>query len=440
MMQPPAASLVIRGVRLFDGVAPTTRDPATIVLRDDEIVYAGAAAGAPPPDHDARLLDADGLTAMPGLIELHNRSDGVEEMATYVRGGVTSVRFGGIDQPALARLRATVGDDPARAPRIFSSGPMLEAAPASWPQWTTVLESPAHAACVAETLAADGGVVALTTAQNVDAELLAPIVAAAHAHGLPVVGQTWRLDGGEAARLGIDQVDNTSRVFVSSLWPRRGPRSFARVADRIECWARGWSSVDWDATMRMVDTMVEHGVAHCPTLTAHYWWTDLRRHELAQDPLFAAASREAALTPNQRTLRHVERTWTRELKMVMRAALSNREEWLRRFHGAGGRIVIGSDTRFGGVMLHSELRYLHDAGLPAGTVVRGATSAAADVMRCPHLGRIARGCRGDVLLVEGDPDADVSACRRIRVVVRAGRVAIDEREPLATAVHGSGAA
>ncbi|HKG37531.1 MAG TPA: amidohydrolase family protein [Conexibacter sp.] len=434
-----AEPLVISGCRLFDGVEPTTTEAVTLVLAGDEIAWVGPEADAPPVGDEARVLRAEGLTAMPGLIDMHTRSDGLGELTRYVRGGVTTLRFAGLDEPSVERARAAAASHPHVTPRILSCGPLLDAAPANWPQWTTLLDSPQDAARVGEQLAASGRVDALIAAQNVDAALLRPLVAAAHAHDLPVVGQTWALDGAQAAQLGIDQLDNTSRLFSSSLWPRRGPDTFKRVEDRIECWVRGWSSVDWDATMRIVDTMVEREVAHCPTLTAHYWWTDLCRHELEQDPLFRATQPSEQLTPNQRTLAEVERTWTRELKMLMRAALSNREEWLRRFHAAGGRVVAGTDTRYGGVMLHSELRWLSDAGLPADAIVRAATSTAADVLRRPDLGRLRPGCRADVLLVDGDPCEEISAARRIRAVVRGGRIAIEQ--PLAAAVsEATGAA
>ena len=51
------------------------------------------------------------------------------------------------------------------------------------------------------------------------------VVDAAHAHGRAVVTQSWALDGGEVAELGIDEVHNTSRTFISKEYPARGSRT-----------------------------------------------------------------------------------------------------------------------------------------------------------------------------------------------------------------------
>jgi propanediol dehydratase large subunit len=40
-------------------------------------------------------------------------------------------------------------------------------------------------------------------------------VKAAHLRDRPVVGQLWRTDGAEAAAIGIDELDNTSRIARS---------------------------------------------------------------------------------------------------------------------------------------------------------------------------------------------------------------------------------
>lgn len=419
-------TVVLRGCRLFDGVDPPDRSPATVMIRGDRIEFAGRRSAAPPVPDSATVVDAEGLTAMPGLIDLHNRSDGRLELTTYIRAGVTTVRLSGIDAAALLRLRRTAQQRP--APRLLSCGPLIDAAPASWPTWSRLVSSAASSEAAARALLRELDLQGLMVAQNITAVLLAPIIAVAREHAVPVIGQTWALDAAEAARLGVDELENTSRIFSSSLWPRRGPPRFAQVAERIAYWAQGWASVDWDLTMRQIDAMVQHDVAYCPTLAAHYWWTDLRRSDLEEDPLFPLAELEE-LTDNQVLMRDVEQAWTRELKMEMRAALGNREEWLRRFHGAGGRIVAGTDTRFGGVMLHAELRYLADAGIPPLAALRAATSEAARCLRRDDLGRLAPGCRADVLLVEGDPTEDLAACRRLHTVIRAG-------EPVTDAVLG----
>ena len=103
------------------------------------------------------------------------------------------------------------------------------------------------------------------------------------------------------------------------------------------------------------------------------------------------------------------------------------QELVRRAHEAGGRIVAGTDTGavrsiVPGFGLHRELGYLRSAGLSTMDVLRAATARAAEALRRDDLGAIAPGKRADLLLLRGDPLADLSALRHIHRVVRDGVV------------------
>ena len=99
----------------------------------------------------------------------------------------------------------------------------------------------------------------------------------------------------------------------------------------------------------------------------------------------------------------------------------------------------GSDTQSGvfpGPGLHRELRHLVRAGLTPSEAIRAATLDAARFLADgaePDFGAVAVGLRADLVLVEGDPSADIAALERIRQVF-VGGVPL-ERTPL-----GAGAA
>jgi imidazolonepropionase-like amidohydrolase len=93
---------------------------------------------------------------------------------------------------------------------------------------------------------------------------------------------------------------------------------------------------------------------------------------------------------------------------------------------AGVWIVFGTD---GGVLPHGqnaqEFLALRDAGIPALETIRAATvNAAAAFGLADSLGRIAPRMLADLIAVEGDPLADVTALQRVRFVLSRGR-AID---------------
>jgi imidazolonepropionase-like amidohydrolase len=73
-----------------------------------------------------------------------------------------------------------------------------------------------------------------------------------------------------------------------------------------------------------------------------------------------------------------------------------------------------------GITLHHELALLTQAGLSAGAALAAATSQPARIFGLADRGRIAPGLRADLLLVEGDPAADITATRNIVAVWRNG--------------------
>lgn len=69
-----------------------------------------------------------------------------------------------------------------------------------------------------------------------------------------------------------------------------------------------------------------------------------------------------------------------------------------------------------GASLHGELEYLVEAGLTPQQALVAATSAPATAFHLADRGRIAPGLRADLLLVNGDPTADIKATRDILAI------------------------
>ena len=108
-------------------------------------------------------------------------------------------------------------------------------------------------------------------------------------------------------------------------------------------------------------------------------------------------------------------------------------ETVRRLHEAGVRLLVGTDSNrtnkmcfiTHGASIFREFDFLHKAGLSNLEILRGATSTAAQVFGLNDRGSIAVGKRADLVLVEGDPIHDISACRNIkRVWVKGVEVAL----------------
>jgi imidazolonepropionase-like amidohydrolase len=103
----------------------------------------------------------------------------------------------------------------------------------------------------------------------------------------------------------------------------------------------------------------------------------------------------------------------------MRASL----ETMRRIDAGGGRFVAGTDSPFiaHGKALQRELELYAEAGISPQRVLRSATADAADALGAgAMLGRIAPGHMADLLVLNGDPLADMSDIRAVDTVIQNG--------------------
>ena len=93
-------------------------------------------------------------------------------------------------------------------------------------------------------------------------------------------------------------------------------------------------------------------------------------------------------------------------------------------HEAGVTLLAGSDSPNGGTTvgasMYVELELLVELGLSPIEALQTATSNPARVFGLDDRGRIAAGLLADVLLVEGRPDEDILAMRRIHTIWKAG--------------------
>jgi imidazolonepropionase-like amidohydrolase len=88
------------------------------------------------------------------------------------------------------------------------------------------------------------------------------------------------------------------------------------------------------------------------------------------------------------------------------------------------RILAGTDAgnpgTAPGISMHGELEYLVTAGLTPEQALAAATSVSADTFHLTGRGRIALGLCADLVLVNGDPTADITATRDIVEVWKQG--------------------
>jgi imidazolonepropionase-like amidohydrolase len=140
---PPApATVLFQNVRVFDGKSAALSSPTNVLVRGNKIERISAAAIPVNRSADTTLIDGAGRTLMPGLIDAHwhtlfvrpspavlltaeigylNLQAGAEATATLMRGFTTVRDMGG---PSFALKRA-IDEGVVAGPRIYPSGAMI---------------------------------------------------------------------------------------------------------------------------------------------------------------------------------------------------------------------------------------------------------------------------------------------------------------------------
>ena len=416
-----AARLLLHGAELIDGTgAPPVRD-SMVLIEGERIAYAGP-RDARFDDDPATRVPLSGKTLVPGLIEAHTHASFDADMLAYVKNGITTIRFAGLDQGDVVRLRERVERGDLIGPRILSCGPMIDLPPVAYPEWSAPVETEQEAAATAERLIVEEDVEYLILTQRVTAPVMRAVVDVAHAHGRTAVTQSWALDGREVAELGIDEVHNTSRIFISREYPAARLVDYASIPERLALTGRGWATIDWDATMPLMEAMIERGVPYCGMQVIAQFLVGDGVPELEADADFQEVFGDAERTAFRDFVQRLSGMWTAEDADWWRRANDARMEWMRRFRAMGGTLLVGTDTQFSGIMLHRELANIAALGASPLEAIAMASGGNARAMGLEDLGTIEAGKRADLVVLDRDPLADLGALRDVDTVVKDGAV------------------
>jgi imidazolonepropionase-like amidohydrolase len=122
-----------------------------------------------------------------------------------------------------------------------------------------------------------------------------------------------------------------------------------------------------------------------------------------------------------------ERTLGMPATAKNRVAVATNQQNLKAVHDAGIRIGFGSDSGVGlripGVAEHLELALMVEAGLTPMQAITNATSNAAALLKLDDRGVLTSGKLADLVVLEGDPTADISNSRKIYAVWHRGKKA-----------------
>lgn len=425
------AALVIRDARLFAGDDTGLRGGRWDIWVEGERIARVLPATTPVRNPAIREIDAAGAVVMPGLIDGHvhvgstdsapwalRLPDPKANLERFLRAGLTTVIDLGGDPELLAALRDDLATGELQGPDLVYAGlpfahrdghpATMVRAIVPWPFKNLAARRmgrhPDDVTEIVEAIAElrDAGAtkvkvmidsIPLGVPQLDDATLRA-IVRGAHAADLPVLAHVGgNAEAERALAAGVD-------LFGHNIY--REPISAAVVRALAEQGVPVVVTIGvWDA----VDDLAQAGPPPLPLeaiLTDQDWRREVR-------------GRPEGWTLEAFTewlgLLHA----TRGVRLANAAALK-----------AGGvTILVGSDSPNvgwpAGAAFHAEMLKLEAAGLTPGEILRAATSINAGAFGLADRGIVAEGRRADLLLIDGDPTADLAALERLLLVIRAGR-------------------
>jgi len=416
--------LVIRDVRVFDGVSERAIERASVVVEGSRIREVVVGTATPP--RDARVLEGRGGTLLPGFVDMHSHLVSELGARLYLANGVTTVRFAGNDPDAVLALREAIETARIPGPRVFSLGPLLDGISPDYPAMSWPLSSATQARRAVRRLKRDYRVDGIILTQKPALEVARAAVDEAHRLGIGVTGQTWSLTARQAVALGYDGLENTSRLPEA---PRALPEAallrYRTIPERSAMLALLWARAEGSRLGRLGHQMVKNETYLVPTLAGMDAilgrYTARIRRDGDTRRLPAGARRDLDSWLGQRFF---GAAWTPRDFANWARARARYQRFIRDYARLGGRVLVGTDALkpCGGFLFHEELHRLRACGLPTAAVLRAATAAAADTLGRPDLGRIAPGAQADLVLVAGNPLRRLADTRAVRAVVVRGRV------------------
>jgi len=403
--------LIIRNVTVIIGNGTPARGPLDVVVENNKIAAVRGAAPATLYEGEAHVLDGSGMVLLPGLINnhvhLHDERAGIPqpfeyEYKVWLSCGITTVRDVGSEtgKALLERQKSAAGT--IVAPRIL----LYIVAGGRTPE-----EGRASVRRVKDQ-GGDG-----VKIFGMDRDIMAAVMDEAKKLGLKVAHHVGveETDARDLAAFGVDTVEHWYGIPDAAL---RGSQIFPasynynNEGDRFRWAGRLWRETDPAKLDRVLQAMVEKGVAWIPTFSTYEACRDMMRarnqegfreylHPALEKYFEPSPARHGAFSGNWST--EDEIAWKENYKIWMKA--------VRDFADKGGRVGAGDDAGFiytlYGFSYLSELELLQEAGFHPLDVIQCATANNAEILGMgDRLGRVRQGYLADLILIDENPLAN----------------------------------
>ena len=406
------AGIVFLHANLFDSETGKVLPGQTVVITGNRIVSVGAGKSETLPD-GAFTIDATGKTLIPGLWDMHAHvaeGDGLLNLAA----GVTTVRDLGNSIDELLARRKRIEEGTEIGTRIILAGIIDGPGPYQGP--TKVLAGTETEARAAVDNYIKLGYQQIKIYSSVKPGLVPAIIDEAHKAGVRVSGHIPAyMTASQCVNLGYDEIQHVNFLILNFFPDVKETQTRLRITEPAVLGAGldlGSSEVQG-----FVQLLKDHHTTVDPTMSVFEGQYTAKPGQVS--PGYAAVF---ARLPVQvrRGLLNGGLQAPDGIDARYRESFAKMVALVGMLYKAGVPIEAGTDS-LAGFALHRELELDAQAGIPPAEVLKLATLGAARIMqRGADLGSIAAGKLADVVLVNGDPAANISDVRKTALVVKDG--------------------
>jgi len=421
-----APTVALTHARVIDGTGAAAATDQTVVISGGKIQTVGPSSSTKIPE-GAKVLDLTGKSVIPGLVLMHEhlfyptgRLALYNEMGwsfprLYLACGVTSMRTAGSVEPYTdLNIKRLIDAGRAVGPKMHVTGPYLDGVGSFATQFHVLKDADDARRMV--NLWADEGATPFKAYMYITRAELAAAADAAHKRGFKITGHLCAVGFREAVAAGIDNLEHGIAVdteFVPGKKPDVCPPQSETVLNLTKL------DIASAPIEEMIRDLVAHKVAVTSTLAVFEAFLP-DRPPLQQRVLDAmtADARTAYLSSRARAAERKDSPWPVALRKEMQFELA--------FARAGGLLMAGTDpTGNGGALAgfgsQRAVELLVEAGFTPLEAIRIATLNAARYLgESDRVGTIAAGKQADLVVVRGDPSANIADIERVETVFKDG--------------------
>src|SRR5438093_3314372 len=410
----PEGAVIFDHANIFDAPNARVLRDQVVIVRGNHIEWVGPSGEAPRGvGSRARVINASGKTLLPGLWDMHTHN-GALDGRMHIAAGVTSVRDMANDIDDLRRLRESWDSGTAIGPRVMMAGFMDGPGPYAGP--SKVLVSTRDSALAWVDRYKSLGYEQIKLYSSLDTALVRPIAERTHALGLRLSGHIPNhMTAAQAVRDGYDEIQHINMLFLNF----EGDSIDTRTPSRFSAPGRYGADLDLnsDSVRAFLQLLKDHHTVIDLTLATFEGMYTVRPGTMDEGGMRIAARMP---TEVRRGFLAGGIAQSDSQQTRYRASWAKMLAFAKALDDNGIAIVAGTDC-MAGFCLQRELELYSKAGIPNARVLQVATWGGATVMkRTDRLGAIRPGYLADLVLVDGDPVADMTNIERVDLVMKNG--------------------